>query len=88
MQFKATVLAFEDTSYSGKNGRISQETLTVLDADPNVKLKDTVDCVSPAGVIPGASSLVGKTVTFLVDGVRPSQNMRPRFMVKGILDTK
>jgi len=32
------------SSYDGKKGRVAQETFTCLDADPSVKMKDTVDC--------------------------------------------
>lgn len=83
MTFKGTVLAYEDSSYQGKRGNVAQETLTCIDAD-EIKLKDTVDCVFPTGVVPNASQLVGKTVEFFVDAIRPSNNMRPRLMVKGI----
>lgn len=88
MKFKGTVLAYEDSSYQAKNGRVNQETLTCLDADPDVKMKDTVDCVFPTGVIQGASGMVGKTVTFNVDSIRPSQGMRTRFVVKSLVEAK
>ncbi len=87
MKFNATVLSYEDSSYSGKNGRVNRETLTVLDADASSRIKDTIDCVFDTGRIPNASGLVGKTVTFSVDGVRPSNTMRPRFLVTGIAET-
>ncbi len=87
MTFKGLVIAHEDSSYTGKRGRIEQETLTCLDAD-EVKLRDTVDCVFTAGVIPEASKLVGKTLEFQVDAVRPSNTMRPRFIVKGLVVRK
>ena len=83
MQFKATVIGHEDSSYDGKKGRVNQETLTVLDADA-VKIKDTIDCVFKSGVVQNAQTLVGKTVTFIIDGVRPSNTMRPRFTVVGV----
>lgn len=88
MTFKGTVLAYEDSSYSGKSGRVNQETLTCFDADPAVKLKDTVDCVFPAGLVAQANQMVGKTLTFLVESIRPSQSMRLRFVVKGLADSK
>jgi hypothetical protein len=89
MKFKGMVLAYEDSSFTRKNGqRDNQETLTCLDADPEVKMKDTVDCVFPMGTIPKASELVGKTVTFNVDSVRPGQGMRCRFVVKSAVDIK
>lgn len=88
MTFNALVIAHEDSSYDGKRGRVAQETLTCLDADPAVKLKDTVDCVFKAGDVPQASTLVGKTLAFQVEAIRPSNTMRPRFMVKGIAPVK
>ncbi len=87
MTFKGLVIAHEDSSYTGKRGRIEQETLTCLDAD-EVKLRDTVDCVFTAGVISEASKQIGKTLEFQVDAVRPSNTMRPRFIVKGLVARK
>ena len=87
MIFKGLVIAHEDSSYTGKRGRIEQETLTCLDAD-EVKLRDTVDCVFTAGVVPDASKQVGKTLEFQVDAIRPSNTMRPRFVVKGLATRK
>jgi len=87
MTFNALVIAHEDTSYDGKKGRVSQETLTCLDAEP-VKLKDTVDCVFPAGAIPQAQTLVGKTVAFIVEAIRPTNTQRMRFVVKGLVPAK
>jgi len=84
MTFNALVIAYEDSSYDGKRGRVEQETMTCLDADPTVKMKDTVDCVFRAGTIPQASTMVGKTLAFLVESIRPSNTMRPRFIVKGL----
>ena len=84
MIFKGLVIAHEDSSYTGKRGRVEQETLTCLDAD-EVKLRDTVDCVFTAGAIPEASKLVGKTLEFQVDAIRPNSTMRPRFVVKGLV---
>lgn len=88
MTFSALVIAYEDTSYDGKKGRIAQETLTCLDADMPVKLKDTVDCVFPAGAVPQAAGLVGKTVAFLVEAIRPTNTQRMRFVVKGLAPAK
>lgn len=88
MTFNALVIAHEDSSYDGKKGRVSQETLTCLDADPSDKLKDTVDCVFPTGAIPQAQSLVGKTLTFLVTAIRPTNTQRMRFVVKGLATSK
>ena len=88
MTFNALVIAHEDSSYDGKKGRISQETLTCLDADTPVKLKDTVDCVFPTGAIPQAPSLVGKTVSFLVEAIRPTNTQRMRFVVKSLAPSK
>jgi len=88
MTFQGLVIAHQDSSYDGKKGRVFQETLTCLDAELPVKLTDTVDCVFPAGVIPQAASLVGKTMAFLVEAVRPSNTMRPRFIVKGLAPSK
>lgn len=87
MIFKGLVIAHEDSSYDGKRGRVVQETLTCLDAD-EVKLKDTVDCVFAAGVVPEASKLVGKTLEFQVGSIRPSNTMRPRFVVQGLVVRK
>ncbi len=88
MTFNALIIAHEDSSYDGKRGRISQETLTCLDADMPVKLKDTVDCVFATGAIPQASTLVGKTVAFLVEAIRPSNTQRMRFIVKSLAPAK
>lgn len=88
MTFTGLVIAYEDSSYDGKKGRVSQETLTCMDAEAAVKLKDTVDCVFSAGTIPQASTLVGKTLAFLVEAVRPSNTMGPRFIVKGLAPSK
>lgn len=88
MTFQGLVIAHEDTSYDGKKGRIAQETLTCLDAEMPVKLKDTVDCVFPAGTIPQAATLVGKTVAFLVEAIRPTNTQRMRFVVKGVATGK
>jgi len=87
MIFKGQIIAYEDSSYTGKRGRVEQETLTCVDAD-DVKLRDTVDCVFTAGVVPEASKQVGKTLEFQVDAVRPSNTMRPRFVVKGLAPRK
>ena len=87
MIFKGLVIAHKDSSYSGKHGRIEQETLTCMDADES-KLLDTVDCVFTADLIPEASKLVGKTLEFQVESVRPSNTMRPRFIVKGLATRK
>jgi len=51
-------------------------------------LKDTVDCVFPAGTIPQAQSLVGKTLNFVVTAIRPTNTERMRFIVKGLVPTK
>ncbi|GAT35260.1 hypothetical protein TSACC_3324 [Terrimicrobium sacchariphilum] len=88
MTFHGLVIAHQDSSYDSKRGRIAQETLTCLDADQTVKLTDTVDCVFSAGLIPQASTMVGKTLAFFVDAVRPSNTMRPRFVVKGLAPAK
>ena len=87
MIFKGLVIAHMDSSYTGKRGRVEQETMTCMDAD-EVKLLDTVDCVFTAGLIPEASKLVGKTLEFQVESVRPSNTMRPRFIVKGLAARK
>lgn len=88
MTFHALVIAYEDSSYDGKKGRISQETLTCLDAEMPVKLKDTVDCVFPAGTIPQAQAQVGKTLAFQVEAIRPTNTQRMRFVVKGLAPSK
>lgn len=48
MQFKGTCIAVEDSSYQSKrSGRVGQMTLTCLDADTVLRLKDTIDVVLP-----------------------------------------
>lgn len=84
MQFKAQILAHADSSYDGKKGRVNQETFTALDADA-IKMLDTVDCVCESGLVKDPASLIGKTVTFNVTNIRPSNTMRLRFVVKSIL---
>jgi len=88
MTFRAIVIAHRDTSYDGKRGRVAQETLTCLDADDTVKLMDTVDCVFDPANVSQASTLVGKTLAFLVEAVRPSNTMRPRIVVEGLATSK
>jgi len=83
MKFTGVVIAHEDTGYQGKRGFVPQQTMTCIDAEASCKLKDTVDCVSADPLLKGAE-MVGKTVTFDVDGIRQSQSGRPRFMVKAV----
>lgn len=85
MKFEGLVIKHEDSSYDSKaKGRISQDSLTCLDASPNHKLSDTVDVVFDRQVYAEASKLVGKTVVFDVDQIRPSQTMRPRLIARTV----
>ena len=58
MQFKGTCIAVEDSSYQSKrSGRVGQMTLTCLDADAVLRLKDTVDVVLPQKSSNGLKSI-------------------------------
>ena len=81
MQFKGTCIAVEDSSYQSKrSGRVGQMTLTCLDADTVLRLKDTIDVVLPQEEFERIKEHpVDKTFEFQVIEIRPGRGPRFRF---------
>jgi hypothetical protein len=81
MQFKGTCIAVEDSSYDSKrSGRVKQMTLTCLDADTVLRLKDTIDVVLPQEEFEQIKDHpIDKTFEFQVVEIRPGRGPRFRF---------
>jgi hypothetical protein len=81
MQFKGTCIAVEDSSYQSKrSGRVAQMTLTCLDADTVLRLKDTIDVVLPQEEFERIKEHpVDKTFKFQVVEIRLGRGPRFRF---------
>jgi len=81
MRFKGTCIAVEDSSYQSKrSGRVGQMTLTCLDADKVLRLKDTVDVVPPQEEFERIKEHpIEKTFEFQIIEIRPGRGPRFRF---------
>ena len=81
MRFKGICIAVEDSSYQSKrSGRVGQMTLTCLDADTVLRLKDTIDVVLPQEEFERIKEHpVDKTFEFQVIEIRPGRGPRFRF---------
>ena len=81
MIFKGLVIASEDASYAGKQGRKELQKLTCLDAEA-VKLKNTVDVELPREEFSRlAGDPMGQTIEFDVSDIDFFRN-RIRFLAK------
>jgi hypothetical protein len=81
MQFRGTCIALEDSSYDSKrSGRVKQMTLTCLDADTALRLKDTIDVVLPQEEFEQIKERpIDKTFEFQVIEIRAGRGPRFRF---------
>jgi RNase P/RNase MRP subunit p29 len=64
MTFKGLIIQSNDSSYTGKSGRVERQTLVCLDAEP-VKLKNTVDIqLTREDLAKIKGEAIGQTVEF------------------------